>query len=464
MAFLVCLVAVAGVAALTRRLFGTAAALAALALTPSLLVFQLSNTIRFDVFAIAFVAWALVLYVRAADRETLGPHAPRRLRLCARTPGAPAHRGGRVRGRPGVCGPHDCPAAAGSIHDESIQAPGRGLRRRIRPRTAAVPGHQRRPEPGRILSNGRARPAVGRGRVERSESHRAHGSIEAGADIPVPRADGEERSRALSQPGPRHELVGGAAVARCLTGLFPATFAAGGRRGTHADRRGRGRRRDRVQQRVAALRVGDPAVLRSRRRQPAHARTQPPGPDRSGARAGRRSCGAADPGRGDCPGRAVAYNHRARPRPPTGPPPARRRRHRPPHGLDGLRPRRSCRSLCEVLHGVPEICQHATSGSADRQHVLQPAGRPRGVLAREASGHRVRRTGCPRSARTSPTRTTSRWQTACGGNRIVCRRCGCADIRARSGFAPRSSGGPSSWPALRGSPPARRSSAPKTGT
>jgi 4-amino-4-deoxy-L-arabinose transferase-like glycosyltransferase len=73
-AFVVCLVAVAGVAVLTRRLFGTAAALAALALTPSLLVFQLSNTIRFDVFAIAFVAWVLVLYIRAADRETLGAH------------------------------------------------------------------------------------------------------------------------------------------------------------------------------------------------------------------------------------------------------------------------------------------------------------------------------------------------------------------------------------------------------
>ena len=74
-AFLVSLVAVAGVGVLTRRLFGSAAGLAALALTPSLLVFQLSNTIRFDVFAIAFVSWALVLYVRAADRETIGAHA-----------------------------------------------------------------------------------------------------------------------------------------------------------------------------------------------------------------------------------------------------------------------------------------------------------------------------------------------------------------------------------------------------
>jgi len=74
-AFLISLVAVAGVGVLTRRLFGSAAGLAALALTPSLLVFQLSNTIRFDVFAIAFVSWALVLYVRAADRETIGAHA-----------------------------------------------------------------------------------------------------------------------------------------------------------------------------------------------------------------------------------------------------------------------------------------------------------------------------------------------------------------------------------------------------
>ena len=74
LSFLVSLIAVAGIGELTRRLFGSAAALAAIALTPSLLVFQLSNTIRFDVFAVAFVAWALVLYVRAAGRDGIAQH------------------------------------------------------------------------------------------------------------------------------------------------------------------------------------------------------------------------------------------------------------------------------------------------------------------------------------------------------------------------------------------------------
>ena len=60
--FLVSLIAVAGISLLTGRLYGSAAGLAALALTPSLLIFQLSNSIRIDVFAIAFVAWSLVLY------------------------------------------------------------------------------------------------------------------------------------------------------------------------------------------------------------------------------------------------------------------------------------------------------------------------------------------------------------------------------------------------------------------
>ena len=53
---------------------GSAAGLAALALTPSLLVFHLSNTIRLDVFAVAFVAWALVLYVHAAERHSINWH------------------------------------------------------------------------------------------------------------------------------------------------------------------------------------------------------------------------------------------------------------------------------------------------------------------------------------------------------------------------------------------------------
>jgi 4-amino-4-deoxy-L-arabinose transferase-like glycosyltransferase len=54
---------------LTSRLYGSAAGLAALALTPSLLIFHLSNTIRLDVFAIAFVAWGLVLYSYAAEKQ-----------------------------------------------------------------------------------------------------------------------------------------------------------------------------------------------------------------------------------------------------------------------------------------------------------------------------------------------------------------------------------------------------------
>ena len=74
--FLVSLAAVAGLTVLTRRLHGSAAGLAALALTPSLLIFQLSNSIRLDAFAIAFVSWALVLHSHAAERpESFRWHA-----------------------------------------------------------------------------------------------------------------------------------------------------------------------------------------------------------------------------------------------------------------------------------------------------------------------------------------------------------------------------------------------------
>jgi 4-amino-4-deoxy-L-arabinose transferase-like glycosyltransferase len=67
--------AVAGITMLTLRIHGRAAALAALALTPSLVIFRLSNTIRMDVFAIAFVAWALVLYWHATTRgQTVRSH------------------------------------------------------------------------------------------------------------------------------------------------------------------------------------------------------------------------------------------------------------------------------------------------------------------------------------------------------------------------------------------------------
>ena len=67
--------AVAGITMLTLRIHGRAAALAAMALTPSLVIFRLSNTIRMDVFAIAFVAWALVLYWHATTRgQTIRSH------------------------------------------------------------------------------------------------------------------------------------------------------------------------------------------------------------------------------------------------------------------------------------------------------------------------------------------------------------------------------------------------------
>jgi Dolichyl-phosphate-mannose-protein mannosyltransferase len=64
------LLAVAGLALLARRLYGLSASLVAVALTPSLLVFHLSNTIRLDVFAIAFGAWALLLYTHVVVRNT----------------------------------------------------------------------------------------------------------------------------------------------------------------------------------------------------------------------------------------------------------------------------------------------------------------------------------------------------------------------------------------------------------
>ena len=67
--------AIAGISILTLRVHGRAAALAALALTPSFVIFRLSNTIRMDVFAIAFVAWALVLYWHAVThKRTIRSH------------------------------------------------------------------------------------------------------------------------------------------------------------------------------------------------------------------------------------------------------------------------------------------------------------------------------------------------------------------------------------------------------
>jgi 4-amino-4-deoxy-L-arabinose transferase-like glycosyltransferase len=62
------LAGVAGIAYWTKKIYGGAAGFAALAIAPALLVFQLSNSIRFDILAIAFVAWALVLHAHAATR------------------------------------------------------------------------------------------------------------------------------------------------------------------------------------------------------------------------------------------------------------------------------------------------------------------------------------------------------------------------------------------------------------
>jgi 4-amino-4-deoxy-L-arabinose transferase-like glycosyltransferase len=66
--FLASLAAVGDIALWTRKIYGGGAGLAALAITPALLVFQLSNSIRFDILATAFVAWALVLHAYAAER------------------------------------------------------------------------------------------------------------------------------------------------------------------------------------------------------------------------------------------------------------------------------------------------------------------------------------------------------------------------------------------------------------
>jgi 4-amino-4-deoxy-L-arabinose transferase-like glycosyltransferase len=72
--FIASLLAVAGLGLLARRLYGLSAGFVAVALTPSLLVFHLSNTIRLDVFAIAFGAWALRLYTDVVERQNAAWH------------------------------------------------------------------------------------------------------------------------------------------------------------------------------------------------------------------------------------------------------------------------------------------------------------------------------------------------------------------------------------------------------
>ena len=68
--------AVAGMTVATRRLCGGAAAWVAFAIAPALLVIHGTNSIRLDSFAIAFVAWAFVLYVATSERPpTFGRYA-----------------------------------------------------------------------------------------------------------------------------------------------------------------------------------------------------------------------------------------------------------------------------------------------------------------------------------------------------------------------------------------------------
>jgi hypothetical protein len=62
------LLAVAGMTVATRRLCGGAAAWVAFAIAPSLLTVYGTNSIRLDSFAVAFVAWAFVLYVAISER------------------------------------------------------------------------------------------------------------------------------------------------------------------------------------------------------------------------------------------------------------------------------------------------------------------------------------------------------------------------------------------------------------
>jgi hypothetical protein len=66
--------AVAGLATLTRRWYGSAAAFATLAVTPALSVFQLTNSIRLDIVVVAFVAWTLVLYTAVHQRPAPRGH------------------------------------------------------------------------------------------------------------------------------------------------------------------------------------------------------------------------------------------------------------------------------------------------------------------------------------------------------------------------------------------------------
>ena len=67
--------AVLGIALLTSRLGGRPAGLVAFAVTPSLLVFNGINSIRLDAMAVAFVAWALLVFVRLRPRPTALPQA-----------------------------------------------------------------------------------------------------------------------------------------------------------------------------------------------------------------------------------------------------------------------------------------------------------------------------------------------------------------------------------------------------
>jgi hypothetical protein len=71
-----------GLAVWTRRLHGSAAAVVAVGVAPWLLLFQLTNSIRLDVFVVAFVSWSLVLYGRIGSRTRPPTRAHALVGLC----------------------------------------------------------------------------------------------------------------------------------------------------------------------------------------------------------------------------------------------------------------------------------------------------------------------------------------------------------------------------------------------
>jgi hypothetical protein len=76
MSFLASLVGLSGIFILARRWYGSGTALVAVTCTASSTLFAMTNSIRLDAFALAFVAWLLVLFASALDGPPkLRPHA-----------------------------------------------------------------------------------------------------------------------------------------------------------------------------------------------------------------------------------------------------------------------------------------------------------------------------------------------------------------------------------------------------